>query len=516
MSQAADRSIRAEEALRETQQRFAAFMDHLPGAAWMKDLQGRYVYANPEAERIFSRSRAEIAGKTDAEIFPPETARHFVENDRRALAEGSVHTTEALRQADGIEHHSIVHKFAVPGPDGQAQCIGGVAFDITERKRAEEARLAALARAEQASQAKDHFLAMLSHELRNPLAPVMTAAAMLKGRLGADPAARELVEMITRNVELEARLIDDLLDMTRIARGKVELDLRPVALCQVLQRTTEVCMSDIKARRLHFDVRIDKPPHFVHADTARLQQVFWNLLQNAVKFTPHGGCVGVHCWRENGQVVVEVSDSGEGVESEALGRIVDAFEQAERAVTRRFGGLGLGLTISKALVELHGGTIQARSEGKGKGAAFTVRLPLIAVGADAHPAAPAEQPAGRAVRPLRILLVEDHGDTAQMTRLSLMMDGHSVDHAGDVAIALEMADQHSFDLLISDLGLPDATGLELIRQLRARGQTLPGIALSGYGTEQDIQRSHEAGFAIHLTKPIGPERLVEAIAAVTG
>ncbi len=255
-------------------------------------------------------------------------------------------------------------------------------------------------------------------------------------------------------------------------------------------------------------------PYLVEADAARLQQVFWNLLKNAIKFTPEGGCVGIRCRRDGADhILVEVNDSGVGIEPEALPLIFNAFEQGERSRTRLFGGLGLGLTISKAMVELHGGSIAASSPGKDQGATFLVRLPLLTAAArprgrsDRRSEASAKLPARR----LRILLVEDHGDTAWvMTRL-LKAGGHEVEAAADVATALKRAEEGEFDLLLSDLGLPDGSGLDLMRGLRARGLPLPGIALSGYGQEQDIQQSREAGFIHHLTKPVAPDQLIELI-----
>ena len=391
----------------------------------------------------------------------------------------------------------------------------GIAMDITDRKRAEEeVEAAAKAAAEQANRAKDHFLAVLSHELRTPLTPVVMGVSMLQDRADLDPAVRETLEMVRRNVEMEARLIDDLLDVSRIARERSNCSRSPVELCTVIQRAVEVCKPDIEAGRLNFGVDLGPAaPYWVEADVPRLQQVFWNLLKNAIKFTPHGGCVGIRCRPDEEHVVVEVNDSGIGIEPEALPRIFNAFEQAERSITRQFGGLGLGLAISKALVEMHGGTIEAHSEGRGKGATFRIRLPLTA---------PAGQPERRraaaprncAVRPLQILLVEDHGVTAKMMRMVLTADGHTVETAGDVATALELAGQQAFDLLVSDLGLPDGSGHDLMRQLRQRGHKFPGIALSGYGQEEDIQRSREAGFAAHLTKPASREAVVEAVAFV--
>jgi two-component system CheB/CheR fusion protein len=371
--------------------------------------------------------------------------------------------------------------------------------------------------AEQASRAKDHFLAVLSHELRTPLTPVLMGVSMLQDMPDLRPRIREILEMVRRNVEMEARLIDDLLDLTRIVRGKIELHKERIELCTVIERAVEVCRPDLEARNQHFGVDWGPRPYWIDAEPGRLQQVFWNLLKNATKFTPHGGCVGIRC-RPDGQgnVIAEVNDSGIGIEPESLSRIFHAFEQAERSITRQFGGLGLGLAISKALVELHGGTIEAHSEGRGQGATFRVRLPLAA------PAVPPEiathvTPQQRAISPLRILVVEDHGVTAKMIAMVLTEEGHQVEMAGDVATGLELAGQHDFDLLISDLGLPDAGGHELMRQLRARGHRLPGIAMSGYGQEADIQRSHEAGFTAHLTKPASRDQLTEAIAlAISG
>ena len=416
----------------------------------------------------------------------------------------------------------------------QAAC-DQIAMALERRRLMDELAAAKLSaerakgEAEEASRAKDHFLAVLSHELRTPLTPVLASVCMLQAddeRFDAD--TREHLEMIRRNVELEARLIDDLLDMTRIARGKVDLERRPVEVCEVIRRAVEVCRPDIEARRLCFGMQIGScAPYMVEADMARLQQVFWNLLKNAIKFTPAGGRIGIRCRNDaDGHVVVEVEDSGTGIEPEALSRIFNAFEQADPAVMRQFGGLGLGLAISRTLVELHGGTIEAHSDGKGKGALFRVRLPLMSEEAMKSRG----ESGGRMEKEtmgyrdigtngqasLRILLVEDHADTARMMSRLLAAGGHEVEMAGTVAAALDMAGSRSFDLLLSDLGLPDASGHDLLRMLRQRGVSLPAIALSGYGLEEDLRRSDAAGFAAHLTKPINLQRLHATIERVAG
>jgi two-component system CheB/CheR fusion protein len=369
--------------------------------------------------------------------------------------------------------------------------------------------------AEHANRAKDHFLAVLSHELRTPLTPVVMGVSILQERSDLDPSVREILEMVRRNVELEARLIDDLLDLQRIERGKIELRQNPVDLCTVIHRAVEWCKPDIDAQDLHFKVNWGQSaPYWVEADVPRLQQVFWNLLNNAIKFTPRGGRLDVRCRPHETNVVAEVQDSGIGIEPEAMPYIFDAFEQADRSITRRLGGLGLGLAISNALVEMHGGTITAHSEGQDKGATFRIRLPLCAPAGRPESPTPAAIPE-RAARSLHILLVEDHGVTAKIMRTVLTAEGHAVETAGDLATALELAGQHAFDLLVSDLGLPDGSGQDLMRELRVRGHKFPGIALSGYGQEEDIRRSREAGFAIHLTKPASREAVLEAIAFAT-
>jgi len=379
-----------------------------------------------------------------------------------------------------------------------------------------------------ANDAKDQFLATLSHELRTPLTPILALVAGLQEDERARGLRREL-DVIRRNVELEARLIDDLLDLTRIARGKLELLRAPADARQILMHALQTCARDLAAKELRLTTLLAAGDHGVWADAPRLTQVFWNLVRNAIKFTAQGGTVRVSSRTEEGCLAVEVADSGIGIDPEVLPRIFDAFEQGQRSITQRFGGLGLGLAISKAIVDLHGGTLTAASEGQGQGSTFTVRLPLGAGAAagswsgaavSAQPPAPDPESATGPPR-WRILLVEDHEDTADAMADLLRARGHQVTVARTLAegraAAAQMADAadvERFDLLVSDIGLPDGSGRELMRELRARG--LRGIALSGYGMEDDLRKSREAGFERHLIKPVSPQALEAAIQQVAG
>jgi PAS domain S-box-containing protein len=393
--------------------------------------------------------------------------------------------------------------------------------DVTARRKAELEVDRARQEAEAANQAKDHFLATLSHELRTPLTPVLAVVSGLQENSQVPADVRPQLAMIRRNVELEARLIDDMLDLTRISRGKLELRREVADLRQVVDHALQTARADLFDKGLRLSLDLAEVDYSVWADTPRLTQVFWNLFSNAVKFTPPGGAITVRSWREEAPagplLVVEVEDTGIGIEPEVLSGIFDAFQQGELAITRRFGGLGLGLAISKAIVELHGGSLNAASAGRGRGARFSVRLPVgdvrIPREAASGPAreVPAPPPAVEAPA-LRILLVEDHADTAEAMADLLREMGHQVTVAGSVAGGLAAAEGQAgrLDLVLSDLGLPDGTGLDLMAELHGR-YGVKGIALSGYGMEEDVRKSLEAGFDRHLTKPVNLQALQTAI-----
>jgi signal transduction histidine kinase/CheY-like chemotaxis protein len=382
---------------------------------------------------------------------------------------------------------------------------------------ARQALQEALAKAEAANAAKDQFLAVLSHELRTPLAPVLAAATTLLTDEHLPHTIRDTLEMIRRNVELEARLIDDLLDLTRIARGKMQLSFDVVDVNALVAQTVEICRSDIYRKELDLSVRLDAAEHHVRADPARLQQVLWNIVKNAVKFTPLKGRIEIASHNEGDQFHVEISDTGIGIEPQHLETIFNAFEQTSDDVTRRFGGLGLGLAISKALVLAHDGVLTANSGGKDKGATFSVRLPVAAVRAITSLAS-SERSAAGSMHSLKLLLVEDHPDTAKVMARLLRNLGHEVTTAHTVAATLDVAKNQHFDLVLSDLGLPDGSGVVLMRELGQK-YGLRGVAISGYGMEEDLTETKQAGFFAHLTKPVNFQQvqaLLNQFAATNG
>ncbi len=355
--------------------------------------------------------------------------------------------------------------------------------------------------------AKDQFLAMLSHELRTPLTPVIASTIeLLEGEEGLPEHIQESLHMIRRNVELEARLIDDLLDLTRISRGKVQLNFEVVDAHSLLQNALEICQSEIE--RKHLTLRLDLAAQKVHlrADPARLQQIFWNIIKNAVKFTPENGQIHISTSNDSDeQLHVEIVDTGLGIESETLPKIFDAFEQGTR---KSFGGLGLGLAISKTLVEAHKGSITAESAGRDQGARFSLSFPTCPK--PDRDAVPMVRRQASQRQSMRILLVEDHEDTNKSLTKLLRRRGYDVQSAASVHSALDLAAREEFDVLISDLGLPDGSGIELMQKL-SPDRSLFGIALTGFGMEEDIRKSREAGFRHHLVKPIDLTKLDQLI-----
>jgi signal transduction histidine kinase/CheY-like chemotaxis protein len=394
------------------------------------------------------------------------------------------------------------------------QTIQGVLYLVEDKTRDVTLRQELIG----ANASKDQFLALLSHELRNPLSPVIAMVGELEARAPDSPEIRRALEVIRRNVELEARLIDDLLDVTRISKGKLQLSLETASVHEILQRSYEICREDIAAKDLKIEFRLRAKHAFVEGDPARLQQVFWNLIKNSVKFTPEKGRIVIETLNPSPETIeIRTTDTGIGIEADKMDRIFNAFEQGQSSITRRFGGLGLGLAISKAMVAAHGGKIRAESRGKDRGASFIVTLSTMATpapvsgdGIKPAPKAAELKEAMVAGSGRGILVVDDHLDTCTGMKMMLERRGYRVTIAHTADEAVEKTQHQEFDLVISDIGLPDRSGYELMRELSAT-KGLRGIALSGFGMENDVSRARAAGFSEHLTKPINFDRLEESI-----
>ena len=385
--------------------------------------------------------------------------------------------------------------------------------DLLERER--QARV----EADRANDAKDRFLAVLSHELRTPLTPIVFAVAALQRELGGPSSGRRaidarlprMLEMISRNIALETKLIDDLLDLSRLVQGKLQLQPDLVDMHGRLLDTLAMVEIEARAKQLTVETAFEAERPLVMADPARIHQVLWNLLKNAIKFTPAGGTVRIATWNEGAHLMISCHDTGIGIPADVLPRLFEPFEQGSVAITRHYGGLGLGLAVGRSLALAHGGSLTARSDGVGKGSTFTVMLPTTTMTEAPGPLPGAPPAAESPRRRLDILLVEDHEDTAQTLRESLVAWGHRVRVADAVGAALREAAAAPCEVLISDIGLPDGSGVDLIRQIRP-APTVGAIAMSGFGMEEDLTRSRDAGFNRHLTKPVELAQLEQAIA----
>ncbi len=509
-----------EDRLRSSEGRLQVALDTADLALWEVDLATGAVNESDRMIALFglpAGTRHQTLNDWGRYVHPDDQARLAAAYEKALSGQGDYVAEHRLLAADGKIRWVSSRGRVVEGADGVPHMIG-VSADVTAQKLAQEDLERAKEAAEAANSAKDRFLAVLSHELRTPLTPVVMTIAALDMDENVPPAAKQDLALIRRNIELETQLIDDLLDVTRIANGKLRLNPRPVRLHDLLQHVCTICDADARSKHIALDCDLSAPADNASADPARLEQVFWNLVKNAIKFTPEGGRVEVATrGAAEGALEVIVRDTGVGIAPEVKERIFNAFEQGEQTVTRTFGGLGLGLAISRAIVDLHGGRIWAESRGRGQGASFHVVLPLEAASAqERQPPAQASRAVGvrdPAEGPLRVLLVDDHADTVRVMERLLRALGMQIRTAGSVQSAVALLQGGEVDLLISDIGLPDGTGHDLILQAHRVLPGLPAIALSGFGMDTDLRRSLEAGFFTHLTKPISPERLQAAIAA---
>lgn len=499
-------------ALHDTAEQFHILVDSVEEyAIYMLDPNGNIVTWNTGAQKIKGYSTEEIVGKNFICFYTAEdvAAGKPQRNLREATRRGYIRDQGLRVRKDGSTFEAEVVITTLRDDTGKIRGFSKVTRDITDQIRSREFEAEKIA-AQKASKAKDDFLAALSHELRTPLTPALAAATYLEDNAEKlPPEFAEDVEIIKRNVQLQARLIDDLLDLTRIARGKLHLQLEDCDAHTIIQNALETASSAIAAKKLRVSTQLEAKEYHILADCIRLQQVFWNLINNAVKFTSQDGEITIRTFNDNERRFhFEITDTGIGIEPKRLASLFQPFEQADPSVTRQFGGLDLGLAISKRLVDLHRGRIEAESRGRSFGATFKITLDTLPEGAAAIGLN--DRVAGKTAKPFRILLVEDHNDTRRTLSRLLTHFGHDVLIADNVRGAMEIMGSDQIDVLLCDIGLPDGSGYEVAAQARAKGH-IKAIALTGFGTEDDVRRSKQAGFDFHLVKPVNFQELQNVI-----
>jgi len=520
----------------EAAARLAAIVDSSDDAIVSKTLQGIITSWNKAAERIFGYTAAEAVGQHITLIIPEERWEEETEVLSRLVRGERIDHFETIRQTKDGRRVDI--SLTVSPVRNSAGCIIGaskVARDISDQRRRERENQTLLEREQEArgeaealNRSKDQFLATLSHELRTPLNAIYGWARMLDtGRLD-ESAIRRATEAILRNAAAQVQLIEDLFDVSRVVTGNMRLDVRPLNAAAVIEGAFDTVRPAATAKGVHLEMVLDPGVGVMMGDPARLQQVVWNLLMNAVKFTPRGGRVSARLRRANAHVEIVVSDTGEGFAPEMMPRLFQRFGQADSSSTRRHTGLGIGLALVRHLVDLHGGDVRAHSAGPGLGATFTVTLPVSAM-----PALPAAAPAESrppapdperfkpvSLRDLRILVVDDDAEGLELAALILINAGAEVRTSRSAPAAMAVIEDWTPDVLVTDLAMPDEDGFSLLRRVRRlttlRGRRLPALALTAYGRAEDRIRVLAAGFSLHLAKPVNPAELVLCVASLVG
>jgi PAS domain S-box-containing protein len=531
---------RAEEAIAEQREWFETTLESIGDAVIATDVQGRVVFMNPVAEHLTGWKLEQARGRACTEVFRivnEQTQRTVESPVARVLAEDVViglanHTM--LISADGTKRPIDDSGAPIRNRDGRIVGVVLVFRDVGERRRTEHERRdaaeererllaaerAARADAERANRVKDEFVAMVSHELRTPLNAILGwTQLMMQARGDADVIARGL-DVISRNTRLQAQLVSDLLDVSRITSGKLRLSIEKVDLVSVVREVVETVQQAANEKGVHLHGIYEEASFPIAGDPARLQQIVWNLLWNSIKFTPEGGSVAIAVRRSGGSAEIRVSDTGIGIRPDALPHVFDRFSQASRHGTKSAGGLGLGLSIVKHLVDLHGGAIRADSAGENRGATFTVVLPSGTLPDEGEMPGPAARPvpgASEMLQELRVLVVEDEADTLDFLARFLAGQGASVIAVRSATEALAQLPASNADLLISDIGLPDLDGYELLMRIRQSDSVssgIPAIALTAYARAEDRARAFRAGYQAHLPKPVEAPDLVAAIARI--
>ncbi|NJK67089.1 MAG: PAS domain-containing protein [Microcoleus sp. CSU_2_2] len=508
-----DDSKQAADALHQSEEQSRNILESITDAFLALDRDWRFTYVNRQAERLLDRAPGDLLGKSLWEVYPGIVGSEFERAYRQAASERLASSVISFYP----DHDRWYEVHVYPATDG----ITIYFRNVTDRKRIEAEREQLLQReqvaretAENANRIKDEFLAVLSHELRSPLSPILGWSSLLQtGKLDASKTTRALAT-IERNAKLQAELIEDLLDVSRILQGKLSLNVSPVNLASTIQAAIETVRLAAEAKSIQVEVDIDPNASYVSGDATRLQQVVWNLLSNAVKFTPNGGRVQIRLTQADDRAAIAIRDNGQGIAREFLPYVFDYFRQADSASTRKFGGLGLGLAIVRHLVELHGGTVASDSPGEGLGATFTVKLPLMPI-AGAKDRAEQFTPSSPNLQGVQVLVVDDDTDTRELVVFLLEEAGAIVTSASSASEAFAALSQFQPDILLCDIGMPEMNGYTLIRQMRGlppqQGGQIPAIALTAYAGDFDRKQALAAGFQHHLAKPIEPNELVHAI-----
>jgi len=480
----------------------------------VSDKDGRITFMNPVAEQVTGWKFEEAENRPTTEVFRilNEHTRQPVESPvekviKHGVIVGLANHTLLIRK-DGSEVPIDDSGAPIRDANGAVRGVVLVFRDFTEHKRTERELLEAKEAAETASKAKDQFLAMLSHELRTPLTPVLATINLWEASEEVPASLHPDLQMLRRSIELEARIIDDLLDLTRIARGMLSFSPENTDVHALIEFLIGLSQSEFQNKKLNLSLQLKATRHYVHTDAGRLQQILWNIIRNAVKFTEASGEIVVTTSNDaEGKIHISIADSGIGMTPETISKLFVPFEQADPTRNRHYGGLGLGMAISNALVELLEGELRAESEGLGRGSTFTVSFPTTN---ETAPASETNRVPAASRSKVKLLLIEDHADTARALVRLLEKRGYTIESAPNVALGLEAAARGNFDLLLCDLGLPDGTGIDFIEKIRETHQT-PAIALTGFGMQQDVERAERAGFDAHLTKPVNLQKLEATI-----
>jgi PAS domain S-box-containing protein len=502
----------------------AAIVQSSDDAIVSKDLNGVIQSWNQAAERMFGYTAAEAIGRSITIIIPTERLQEEVEVLARIRCGQRIeHFQTVRRRKDGTDVDVSLTVSPVRGSDGRVVGASKTARDVTLQNRL-------LRELESANRLKDEFLATLSHELRTPLNAILGYARIMQLSPPPDQRTKRAIEIVERNATALARLVADVLDLSRIVSGKVQLDVRACDLPSIIEEAIDVVRPAADARQIALDILLEPAAAPVWGDPARLQQVAWNLLSNAVKFTPAGGWVRVQLERVEGeQVELTVADSGIGIPSEFVPHVFDRFRQADSGYTRAHGGLGLGLALVRHFVELHGGTIWVESEGPGKGSTFGIRLPLMhsfaaaltSSGVESRPHLDLHARAkGARLAGVAVLAIDDEPDSLQLVADALRDAGARVIAVRSAGDALAAWEHRRPDVIVADVGMPGMSGYDFIRALRQReavdGAQTPAAALTAYARPSDREQALAAGFQVHLSKPIDPSELVEAVGALVG